>query len=525
MMVLAHRRSIARSAAAAAALSILGGGVGGGGRFSTTAVEAFSSRARVRHSNALQSWTSSPLSSSFGRIRGGSSRSSSASALAASSSSISISDAYDGGNGEFVSAEKKDGEMVVNVRIRPDPFTELEGTNHFQYFSFRATPTTVVDDPTTPLTVRYVLENAGDASYAPAWDGSTVFYAASADPSDETEWKRKVDTTYDKETGRLEWTHVHDDDGAAYFAYFPPYSYGRHLGLVQRCAESRDGKVRSLGQTIDGREIDCVTVGNGPRVCWIIHRQHPGESMAEFYAEGLLERLLGLNGDEDDDVVRRAKELYTFNIVPSMNPDGALRGYLRTNAAGSNLNREWCPSSYRPASSEEDVAYDAPTLERSPEVKAVLDRMDETGCDAFLDIHGDELLPFNFLAGSEGVANWNDRLSRLHGSFLASYVRSNSDMQAEVSYEPEAPGEGRTNVCSNQIAIRYDCLAATLEMPFKDCLTNSDPEKGWSPERAKELGASVLEALCHVQPYLREEGEFWTDFPEEDAYIPPSDKY
>ena len=57
--------------------------------------------------------------------------------------------------------------------------------------------------------------------------------------------------------------------------------------------------MNSLGQTISGREIDCVTVGTGPRTCYIIHRQHPGESMAEFYAEGLLNRLLGLDDKWD----------------------------------------------------------------------------------------------------------------------------------------------------------------------------------------------------------------------------------
>ena len=75
------------------------------------------------------------------------------------------------------------------------------------------------------------------------------------------------------------------DSPTACFAYFPPYSYERHLGLVAKCAESgADATVRSLGQSVEGREIDCVQVGNGPKTCWIIHRQHPGESMAEFYA-------------------------------------------------------------------------------------------------------------------------------------------------------------------------------------------------------------------------------------------------
>ena len=55
--------------------------------------------------------------------------------------------------------------------------------------------------------------------------------------------------------------------------------------------------------------------------------------MAEFYAEGLLTRLLGLD-DNWDRLAQKAKELYTFKIVPNANPDGAVNGHLRTNAAG-----------------------------------------------------------------------------------------------------------------------------------------------------------------------------------------------
>ena len=39
--------------------------------------------------------------------------------------------------------------------------------------------------------------------------------------------------------------------------------------------------------------------------------------------------------------------------MPNVNPDGSIRGHLRTNATGANLNREW----------------QDPTLERSPEVR------------------------------------------------------------------------------------------------------------------------------------------------------------
>ena len=70
-----------------------------------------------------------------------------------------------------------------------------------------------------------------------------------------------------------------------------------------------------------------------------------------------------------------------------MNPDGSRRGHLRTNAAGVNLNREW----------------HAPSAEKSPEVLCVRNAMDETGVDFAMDVHGDEAIPANFLAGFEGI--------------------------------------------------------------------------------------------------------------------------
>jgi murein tripeptide amidase MpaA len=423
-----------------------------------------------------------------------------------STAKISISDAYDGGNIEFLNRSEDDN--AVSLRIKPDPYTELEEKSHFQYFSFRSTVSGVKKEG--PVNVEYVVDNAGDASYAEAWDESTVFFSSSLNDPDS--WRRKVDTQYKE--GKLAWNHEHTGDGSVYFAYFPPFSYARHLDLIERSAKYSN--VQSLGQTLDGREIECVRVGSGERSCWIIHRQHPGEHMAEFFAEGLLTRLLGLNSNGDvDGLVRRLLSMYTFYIVPSMCPDGAVRGHLRTNACGANLNREW-------ASSGE---YTAPSMERSPEVFSVLEKMKETGCDVFLDIHGDEELPYNFLAQA-GVPNWGPRLEALHGTFLAAFSRTNPDMQQEFAYDPAGYSDGDViNIASDQVAFRFDCLSVTLEMPFKDCWSNRDPERGWSPARSRELGASVLQPLMYIHPYLREEGESWKKLPPEDAYVRPTSKY
>mmetsp|Transcript_12575 Transcript_12575/g.13471 ORF Transcript_12575/g.13471 Transcript_12575/m.13471 type:complete len:492 (+) Transcript_12575:10-1485(+) len=443
------------------------------------------------------------------------------------SSKISISDAYDGGNIEHVNQNKvvtegkQEKNLLVSLRIKPDPYTELEKVSHMQYFSFRSTLHTPDDesndDHDDKISVKYQILNAGEASYSKAWDGSTVFYSKTV--GDPDSWRREETTRF--EHGSLVWDHVYSKNSeSVYFSYFPPFSYARHLDLVEKCSKYSD--VFSLGQTLEGRELECVRVGTGESIGWIIHRQHPGEHMAEFYAEGLLKRLVGYDSQGDTDgLVRRLLSMYTLYVVPSMNPDGAAAGHLRTNAGGANLNREWCDSV--------DKDYSAPSLKRSPEVYHVLEKMKETGCNVFCDIHGDEEIPYNFLA-QPCVPNWGLRLKSLHGAFLAAYCRANPDMQQDFGYEPSEFVEGDTilNIANDQIAHRFDCLSVTLEMPFKDCWSNPDAERGWSPARSRSLGASLCEPLFYIHSYLHldeDDETFFKKFPEHDQYILPTSLY
>ena len=96
--------------------------------------------------------------------------------------------------------------------------------------------------------------------------------------------------------------------------------------FVTQCAAIGHAVCASPRQSLEGREIDEIAVGDGPLHAWIIHRQHPGESQASFFAEGLLTRLLGLDHSALSMGGRRSRSLR--GVVPMMNPDGVCRGFF-----------------------------------------------------------------------------------------------------------------------------------------------------------------------------------------------------
>ena len=63
-------------------------------------------------------------------------------------------------------------------------------------------------------------------------------------------------------------------------------------------------------------------------------------------------------------------------------------------------------------------------------------------------------------------------------------------------------GEANLAICSDHIANQFDCLAVTLEMPYKDTLKMPHKD-GWSPPRCEKLGASMLDAMAEVLPHVR----------------------
>jgi murein tripeptide amidase MpaA len=159
-----------------------------------------------------------------------------------------------------------------------------------------------------------------------------------------------------------------------------------------------------------------------------------------------------------------------------MNPDGAVRGNLRTNAAGANLNREWMN----------------PSMERSPEVFLVLDKMKETGVDLFLDVHGDEGLPYVFVAGSDELPNFSAAQAAMQKRFSDDFLFASPDFQDVHGYPKEQFSDEVLTMASPHVTHRFGCLSLTLELPFKDNANDPDPRTGWDGARSARLGEAVL---------------------------------
>ncbi len=375
---------------------------------------------------------------------------------------MKISSNFDSGNIKVI-----DCTTASNIQLEINKDTN---SDFFQWFHFRL-------QGAQDKSCKMRIMNAHEASYPDGYKG----YSAAASYDKET-WFR-VPSKYDGKELVIEHT---PEFNSVFYAYFAPYSYEQHLTLVHNAQLSPECELVSIGETVQGRDIDMLIVGEPSpekKKVWVIARQHPGESMAEWFMEGFLGKLL----NEDDAVSRTLLSKAVFYIVPNINIDGSILGNLRSNAAGANLNREWAE----------------PSLDFSPEVYHIRNMMDKYGCDLNIDIHGDEDLAYNFISSIEGIPSFDERLKNLLENFTESWKTSCPDFQDTHGYPKNEPSKANLAICSKHIGERYKCLSLTVEMPFKDNNDLPDPEFGWSPERSILFGESILHPILQVVDQLR----------------------
>jgi murein tripeptide amidase MpaA len=366
---------------------------------------------------------------------------------------IKISSQFDAGAIEIVSATSA---SAIDLNIRKDSHADIT-----QWFYFR-----LQGAQGEPCTIRFL--NAGQSAYPAGWED----YRACAS-YDRVNWFR-VPTTFDGQVMTIAHTPAMD---SVYYAYFEPYSFERHLELMDRAQMLDNVRMVDLGNTVDGRDFNMLVIGDpqAAKKVWVIARQHPGETMAEWFVEGMLDALL----DPAHPFGRQLLKESVFYVVPNMNPDGAARGNLRTNGAGANLNREWLN----------------PSMERSPEVFLVKAKMIETGCDLFLDVHGDEGLPYVFVAGSEALPNFSPEQAAAQRRFMDDFMIASPDFQDVHGYPPAPYTDEVLTMGSPHITHAFGCLSLTLELPFKDNANDPDEQVGWDGARSARLGAAVLQPV------------------------------
>lgn len=372
-------------------------------------------------------------------------------------SKIVISDKFDAGSIDVVDISDPQNIQLALAKDNASDFS--------QWFYFR-----LEGDVGQVCTINIV--NASESSYPAGWPDYNVCTSW-----DRQDWFR---TPSDYQDGILSF-EIELQQNAVYFSYFAPYSHERHLDLLAWSQEDGRVKHETLGQTIDGRAMSLLRIcgtQEPQQKMWMIARQHPGETMAEWFVEGFLHALL----DDDNPLARKLLQTTAFYVIPNMNPDGAARGNLRTNTAGANLNREW----------------QNPSMQTSPEVYLVRERMILEGGDMFLDIHGDEELPYNFVAGCEGNDSYDQAHALLENIFKDAYMAISPDFQDEHGYPKSQKGKANMTVAANWLGDHFRTLSYTIEMPFKDNADLPDPEVGWSPARSAQLGRDVLYPISKV---------------------------
>ncbi len=349
----------------------------------------------------------------------------------------------------------------VELALRPDTAADVR-----QWFCFDVEDSSMRDRD-------LVLVGAGAAMFP----GGFVDYEAMVS-HDGRSWSR-ASTTYD---GTNLCILHQPQGGATRYAYFAPYPMKRLEKALAKLGRRAQARVEPLARSTEGRPIYVASLGNedAARTMWLIAGQHPGETPAMWFMHGLMKRLW-----RGDPSVARLLEDTRICLVPLVNPDGAALGNMRTSATGADLNRCWTD----------------PDREEACEIASLLELIDATGVDLFLDVHADEECAYAFPAGCEGNANFDDTMEEQELALRADLEESIAEFVDEPFYEPDAPGEADLTCAANQIGERHEAVSLTLELPMK-AGGGGRVRSGWSPKRAVKAGEKLVDVLLRARARL-----------------------
>lgn len=229
-------------------------------------------------------------------------------------------------------------------------------------------------------------------------------------------------------------TTAHADTVYAYTVDpYHEYSYENMLEDAEELQEMYPELVRlkSIGKTVEGRDIALIEFGNGSRKVFLSGATHAREYISTAYLMYMIDRYAyayATDGTFDEYNISEILNHITFCIVPMVNPDGvnlvqngiySVKDYdavskitindsdkfgfnsWKANINGVDLNRNYPNNWYvdRPVTAPASSFFKGYSPLSEPETKAIMDYLNSNMCWAYLSLHSQ----------GEGIYGWNDR--------------------------------------------------------------------------------------------------------------------
>jgi len=297
---------------------------------------------------------------------------------------------------------------------------------------------------------------------------------------DDKQWRHvgKVEWLDNESTIRIRFKAEKD---RVWIARQPPYTMQDLARLLKELRGHPHLKQETIGKSVEGRPMLLLTVTNpkvadgNKKVLWLMARQHSWESGTSWVAEGFLRYLLSTDAEAS-----KLRDQFIVKVLPACDPDGVVRGGVRFNNHGYDLNRNW----------------DAVDEEKMPEIasqrKAILGWVDSgRPIHLFLTLHNTESADFiagPLTAGGPKVRALGERLQKLLDDTTTFYAPKGARDMTETT----TPGmKGRMSVTQG--------LWADREIPafLMELMVDRSEKLGREPtvQDRLEFGAALVRAM------------------------------
>lgn len=283
-----------------------------------------------------------------------------------------------------------------------------------------------------------------------------------------------------------------------------PYHEYSYENMLQDAGELQEMypdlvRLKSIGKTVEGRDIALIELGNGSRKVFLSGATHAREYITTSYLMYMIDRYAyaySAGGLFEEFNITEILNNVTFYIVPMINPDGVNLvqngiGYdsWKANISGIDLNRNYPNNWYvnRPVTAPASSLFKGYSPLSEPETKAIMDFLNSNMCWAYLSFHSQ----------GEGIYGWNDRNSGYYPQLNSMVSRI-----IDVSGFKKLTDTSNTDYGTFGDTVRDTFLKPTLTLELCNYVgsypyPNEDFDRVWMP--AKNISLIVAEEVMKMQ--------------------------